>query len=744
MGVWRYIAFAGLSYFLAGAPFALAATINLSNDPAHAEQFSFYCPEYKISFERNRHYLPISRACTYSIPSNVRALGHQIVLSLYKGVPGSAELVHQEFVFDGIFFPTLVQVQDFFGFNSYTEDEKFFSTVVSAGPFNGSAYPDLNQFNEAFTNGSTTTPSTAHYIIEWALGPTPVREYDPVVIIPGILGSWEKDGEWALDPITHTYENLINTLLANGYVEGQTLFRFPYNWRNSNVITAQLLSEKIEGIKDICSCSHVDVVAHSMGGLVAAEYVRNSDGKSVDQVFFLGSPMSGAPKAYKMWEGAEMDFGDKRTDIIMRRIFAREARNSGFNDIFDYVRNKPISSIQELLPIYPNYLRTSASSPYLPYPDNYPRNTFLEQLSADYSEKIHDHIRPYVVTGNTGFASTTRGFTVQPSTQLPKWEHGEPVVTHMSKGDGTVPFDSTTYFWGPDKEFLNVDHTRLVSTSSSYVFQTLTNRTPDTVVTKEYGFYDTNFLLLIRDIAPSASDFRALTEVLGALLLDLNPSGKRVLFILLYSPINMEVAAPDGKRIGTDLTTGQVINEIPDALYSGTETEYEFAVVLDPLPGEYKVKTVGTGTGAYTIATSYMDTATTSDALLRGNTVTGQTNESILTLSSTTTYATLKEVGPPPVALTPDTCIQELRLAYEDGWIKKKSVYNALVADCKLLKILFVQLNNTQKPLVRKGILLSIKLTLDHMDWLAKDKSNTKEAVELIIKYTTWFREHKL
>src|SRR3989344_6125923 len=70
----------------------------------------------------------------------------------------------------------------------------------------------------------------------WLTGNPKSWNIDPVIIIPGILGSWKDwHGEWKLDPITHTYDNLVDTFKANGYVQGSTLYEFPYDWEKSNV-----------------------------------------------------------------------------------------------------------------------------------------------------------------------------------------------------------------------------------------------------------------------------------------------------------------------------------------------------------------------------------------------------------------------------------------------------------------------------------------------------------------------------
>ncbi len=213
---------------------------------------------------------------------------------------------------------------------------------------------------------------------------------DPVIIIPGILGSFDFFGEQRLDPFLHTYDYLYETFELNGYNPEQKLFAFPYEWRDSNIDNAQKLKIKIDEIKQANNWPKVDIVAHSMGGLLAREYIESEYyGNDVDQLITLGTPQKGAPKDYLTWEGGKM--ASSKFDFLamfMEDIFRAESLKKGFTNIFDYVRNRPILSVQELLPIY-SYLYDDGNQRV--YPTDYPVNLFLETLNNSSGiSKLHN------------------------------------------------------------------------------------------------------------------------------------------------------------------------------------------------------------------------------------------------------------------------------------------------------------------------------------------------------------------
>ncbi|MDO8499403.1 MAG: alpha/beta fold hydrolase [bacterium] len=168
-------------------------------------------------------------------------------------------------------------------------------------------------------------------------------KHTPVILIPGILGTEMKKGDdllWMdlgrmafdagdtfMDPLMlnadgtavdggvvvgdvvrvvnlgptqfNIYGDLIKEFQLLGFIENQDLFFFPYDWRLDNKINSQKLKEKIDAVLAQTGSQKVNLVAHSMGGLVAKQYVIDNGEATVDKLVFVGTPNLGAPKAFK-------------------------------------------------------------------------------------------------------------------------------------------------------------------------------------------------------------------------------------------------------------------------------------------------------------------------------------------------------------------------------------------------------------------------------------------------------------
>jgi len=198
----------------------------------------------------------------------------------------------------------------------------------------------------------------------------------PVIIIPGLLGSqlidkttkkiiWEPTISGMLfsilfgintkmkhdqnsvnnilaDRISHKYSKLINYLISLGYSQNsdqQTLFTLPYDWRNSNMTSAnRKLKNIIQKIKKL-GFEQVDIIAHSMGGILARYFIEKVDREnSVNRLITLGTPHYGAPSTY-----AFLKTGLLRQNVLKKfnwKINVEKFRNIAL----DY------PSIYELLP----------------------------------------------------------------------------------------------------------------------------------------------------------------------------------------------------------------------------------------------------------------------------------------------------------------------------------------------------------------------------------------------------------
>jgi pimeloyl-ACP methyl ester carboxylesterase len=99
----------------------------------------------------------------------------------------------------------------------------------------------------------------------------------------------------------HQYDRILSALHDLEFVEGSNLFIFDYDWRLSNYDTAKTLQGFIEGIikrNPQLGNKKFDLVAHSMGGIVARIYLQEYGGISkVRKVIYLGTPFLGSMNA---------------------------------------------------------------------------------------------------------------------------------------------------------------------------------------------------------------------------------------------------------------------------------------------------------------------------------------------------------------------------------------------------------------------------------------------------------------
>ncbi len=99
-----------------------------------------------------------------------------------------------------------------------------------------------------------------------------------------------------LVPVT-SYSAVAPFFEANGYVQGRDLFIFTYDWRYSVEDSAGSLDSFVRGVRASTGAPMVDIVAHSLGGLVARSFLgRGTEAANAEHIVLLGSPLLGTPR----------------------------------------------------------------------------------------------------------------------------------------------------------------------------------------------------------------------------------------------------------------------------------------------------------------------------------------------------------------------------------------------------------------------------------------------------------------
>jgi len=152
-------------------------------------------------------------------------------------------------------------------------------------------------------------------VLEWKIWPAAaVRAADPysLMLTPEGLdpvGSQLHVGDilsYVLDPqvgvlphVFPVYGKLIDHLVDRGYVKDTDLFAFAYDWRKNLTETARDLGTRIQEVVAETGGRKVNIVAHSMGGVVARQYLNTTPNAPVQKLILLGVPSHGSPDAFQ-------------------------------------------------------------------------------------------------------------------------------------------------------------------------------------------------------------------------------------------------------------------------------------------------------------------------------------------------------------------------------------------------------------------------------------------------------------
>jgi N-acetylneuraminic acid mutarotase/pimeloyl-ACP methyl ester carboxylesterase len=371
------------------------------------------------------------------------------------------------------------------------------------------------------------------------------------------------------------FSGLIQELENNGYQENKNLFVFPYDWRLNLNYTAgdspyswqKTLKQEIEEVKAATNSKKVDIIAHSMGGLLVKNYINKYGNDNINKFIDIATPQLGAPSAFKI-----LNYGDnlgfckmilgynfcilnsqevnkisQNMPSIYQLLPSRDYFESNFpNAAQGYIYNtdvslNSISSIKDIMKIIGISKRFLTYDESLEYLNEEGRNDFLMGLSGGNAVNINDelHSRLDNLPSNDNYYNiigcgqdTYAGIKTFWNTRFADLQ---PV-----KGDGTVPLSSAIDF-GNNKYYI---------ASSSHAYLPSFNGVRQLVVSilqnKENNFNFSDYKYLSKDISvcPGVSG----TQV-GA-----------------HSPVELHIYDEAGNHTGPT-ADGDIEESIPGVIY---------------------------------------------------------------------------------------------------------------------------------------------------------------------------------
>jgi pimeloyl-ACP methyl ester carboxylesterase len=462
----------------------------------------------------------------------------------------------------------------------------------------------------------------------------------PLVFIPGILGTMPPTYEHAgsMEPILRTYDPLLTNLQMRGYELNKSLFPFPVDWRDSIPVVAGHLADSLPGFLQTAnqlgyvgepasgtSATKVDLVVHSMGGLITRSYVEGDNYQdNVGKAVFIATPHRGFPEAYRTQEGLTWDTFlnenlyqealGKGMDMVLwpvmigKRYGPTEAEmqaagclSLGFISCPHAARynwsHDPVKGVFSLLEMLPD----EALDPYLVcgdptgvacipssiYPFGRQTNPLLDGPDGlnvpgrlrTLADRLGGPENIFVIYGSEN--PTNIQYAVRQGGP-PLWAQGEPVDAIIGDGDGLVPSYSANLsllmpyipaqnvvaLTGPEARHKSLMYHPLVQTWYIPNFLTGTVGLPAT----EYVPFPPN--VEIADL----------------------------LVFIAQCPVNLTITDPQGRRVGFDPATGGSLQEIPGAVYPGPNVEGQFIVLPSFVQGKYQFNATAFGNGAYVLS----------------------------------------------------------------------------------------------------------------------------------------------
>jgi|GEM_PF-3398812 len=442
---------------------------------------------------------------------------------------------------------------------------------------------------------------------------------EPVVIVPGIFGSrlnrasdgeevWpaigkmtsildlsdsylnelklDNDGNEILDMNSpeviekvlffNQYGNLIKKFKDSGYVVGRDLFVVPYDWRLDITKSSRDLDVALSQAITNSPTGKVNIIAHSMGGLLVKDYLmRNGDAK-VNKLIFAGTPHLGAPKAFNALNYGD-DFDFKFVGLGLNKNKAKEIS-----------QNMP--SVYALLP----------SREYLTKTGSYVKDDSGTNLNYDETNELMTSSQLLADHRNSSLLTQADQFHQAQDTWLPQsarvynllgCRDYDTIGSYSIDADGSVDIDSIT--GDGTVPLISAEHVAGQNYFVSY---------PQTKINHSGLISDTRTIGLLYTLVASGSTSVLPTGISKSSTdCDDGMNAIKRLRFSTHSPVNLHVYDSLGNHTGLNVE-GIIETNIPDSSFTqvGDNT---FIFVSDTAQYSIKIDAYATGSFDFKVKT---------------------------------------------------------------------------------------------------------------------------------------------
>ena len=456
----------------------------------------------------------------------------------------------------------------------------------------------------------------------------------PLLIVPGILGSTYKKSiayypklPWEVGMAPMMEMKVLNPIIPirpgisikpvdlerfkGNFKEDFEVIEAIYDWRlDCDKASTDYLKRVIDDAKETSGHDKVNIVAHSMGGLVTRAYIQSNNFENdINKFVMLGTPNKGSANMYMIVEGGE----PKRVDDLLG--------NSFFNVYYESVKNQyeyfnvgdfdkaPQSTVinfieqncksaRQLLPTY-SFLRVKGNEEeleiLLKYKNAYlinlndEKNVNIKRMTSSLEEPTscdNDCVETRLYLSNN--KKTIREINVEQRTESGIYPDGEPCRGNElvmgddngdGNGDGTVLADKASEPFNFDEEIVKID---------SYG--------------KHVGLFKNDSIIELVYEFLTEKNFTASTKSLNTPMSNETPT--RIIEMLIKGSVQPYLLNPGGKTQGVNPYNNQVEENILSANL-GLSPNLSIINIEDPTNGKYTVQLNGPVHSMFTIQVHY-------------------------------------------------------------------------------------------------------------------------------------------